>query len=138
MFDICTSTTEHLHCSDGIAQGIAVMGISAWINDDAVILPRCAVDQIDKHAFMIGLVEVDVSPPRFRQFPKPLFDLRQGLRAVHTGLTHPKQIEVGTIQHQDTLHDHYHPYMVQNAIGKFIKTLYHSSGHFERKNYLSI
>ena len=23
------------------------------------------------------------------------------------------------------------------AIGKFIKTLYHSSGHFERKNYLS-
>lgn len=64
-----------LHCADGVAQGIAVMGEGSGIYDDAVCPLPVLVNEINNLPFMVGLENLHLRAMLLCKIPNECVDL---------------------------------------------------------------
>ncbi len=98
-----------LHRRDGIADGIAVVGVGACIEQDAVIIGQRAVQQVDQLPFVVGLKDVARNAQLLSQLPDALIDLLQRLFAVGARLADAGEIDVRSMQDQYFFHSDFPP-----------------------------
>ena len=79
------------------------MGVGAGIDDDGGILLARRLDQVDQHAFMVALGELERDPQALGFGPARLLDVGQGIAAVNLRLPLAQHVEIGPVEHQHRL-----------------------------------
>lgn len=87
----------------GIVDGHGSVAVAAGIEDDSIIRKADLLNLVDQFAFDIALIVINL------QVGERLAELGEvvlkGLRAVDIGFANAKEVEVGTVDDDNLLHD---------------------------------
>ena len=93
---------RHASGRNGISQGDAGMSVGGGVEDQGVELVLGLLNPADQLPFIISLSEIDRYSSRLSSLPHASFNLLQAIGAVDVRFALTEEIEVGSIEKQDS------------------------------------